>query len=145
MVRCGAADYGDARSAEGSGQPVRIYQILTLRIRGETYIIKENLVIFLTNIVKYLTKKAKRMRTITVCIGSGCHVKGSRQIIDILERLIAEERLDADVQLEACFCRNQCTEGVVISVDGRVFTGVSPENAEKFFRRMIGGKDNEND
>ena len=80
------------------------------------------------------------MKNITVCIGSGCHVKGSRQIIKILQRLIVEEQLETEVELEACFCRNKCTEGVVVHIDGQVFTGVSPENADELFRETIGGK-----
>lgn len=79
------------------------------------------------------------MKKITVCIGSGCHVKGSRQIIEILQRLIAEAQLETKVELEACFCRNKCTEGVVVHIDGQVFTGVSPENVDGLFRKMSGG------
>ena len=37
---------------------------------------------------------------ITVCIGSGCHVKGSRKIIAQLQQLIAEENLACDLELE---------------------------------------------
>ena len=74
---------------------------------------------------------------VTVCIGSGCHVKGSRKIIAKLQHLIAEESLPCDLELEACFCQGHCTEGVVIRVDEEIITGVSTENVEAIIRRRL--------
>ena len=36
---------------------------------------------------------------VTICIGSSCHLKGSRDIISILQRLIALNRLEDQVEL----------------------------------------------
>ena len=36
--------------------------------------------------------------TITVCIGSGCHVKGSQGIITLLKDYIAANQLDLTVE-----------------------------------------------
>lgn len=74
--------------------------------------------------------------TITVCIGSGCHVKGSRRIIEILQELIAGHP-QLEIQLSACFCRGQCTEGVVVQFDDHVITGVSAENIHGIFRQQL--------
>ncbi|HBL36971.1 MAG TPA: hypothetical protein DDZ55_09205 [Firmicutes bacterium] len=74
---------------------------------------------------------------ITVCIGSGCHVKGSRKIIAQLQQLIAEENLACDLELEACFCQGRCTEGVVIRVDSEIITDVSTENVEAIIRSRL--------
>ncbi len=74
---------------------------------------------------------------ITICIGSGCHVKGSRQIIEILQEKIKEHRLEARIELEGCFCQGRCTEGVVLRIDGAVVTGVSKDNVEALFNRRI--------
>ena len=40
---------------------------------------------------------------ITVCIGSSCHLKGSRQVIQTLQRLIAEHQLQDQVELSGTF------------------------------------------
>ncbi len=74
---------------------------------------------------------------ITVCIGSGCHVKGSRRIIAILQTLIERYRLDGRIELEGCFCRERCTEGVVLTFDGAMVTGVTPDNVEAIFERQV--------
>lgn len=66
--------------------------------------------------------------TITVCIGSGCHVRGSRTIIKILQDYIKKENLDLEIELKACFCQDRCTEGVVVKFDEELVTGVNKDN-----------------
>ena len=36
---------------------------------------------------------------VTVCIGSSCHIKGSRQVVEQLQRLIGENNLESQVEL----------------------------------------------
>jgi len=69
---------------------------------------------------------------ITVCIGSSCHVKGSRQVVKTLQQLIAAHNIGDQVELSGTFCMNQCQLGVCVTVDD-VFHSVTPESAEQFF------------
>ena len=46
---------------------------------------------------------------ISVCIGSSCHLRGSYDIIQKLKELIAGEKLEDKVNLNASFCLGQCT------------------------------------
>ena len=39
------------------------------------------------------------MIKITVCIGSSCHIKGSRPVVEQLQRLIAENGVSEKVEL----------------------------------------------
>ena len=41
---------------------------------------------------------------VTVCIGSSCHIKGSRQVVEQLQELIAKEGLQDQVELGGTFC-----------------------------------------
>ena len=41
---------------------------------------------------------------ITVCIGSSCHIKGSRQVVEQLQQLISENNLKDRVELAGTFC-----------------------------------------
>ena len=70
--------------------------------------------------------------TLTVCIGSSCHLKGSRQVVEGLQKLIAENRLEDKVLLSGTFCMQNCQAGVCVSVDDTVHS-VSPETVEDFF------------
>lgn len=76
---------------------------------------------------------------ITVCIGSSCHIKGSRQVVEELQRLIKENDLSEKVELGGTFCMGQCQQGVCVTVDGE-FYSVTPETAEKFFATAVIGK-----
>ena len=76
---------------------------------------------------------------ITVCIGSSCHIKGSRQVVEELQRLIKENDLSEKVELGGTFCMGQCQQGVCVTVDGE-FYSVSPETAEEFFNAAVIGK-----
>ena len=73
---------------------------------------------------------------VVVCIGSSCHLKGSRDVIQILERNIALNGLKDQVNLRGSFCMGRCQEGVSITVDGKYFS-VSPATTEEFFNREI--------
>ena len=73
---------------------------------------------------------------VTVCIGSSCHIKGSRQVVETLETLIAENNLSEKVELAGTFCMGQCQQGVCVTVDGEFFS-VTPDTATEFFNTNI--------
>ena len=76
---------------------------------------------------------------VTVCIGSYCHLKGSKQVVDILRNKIRENHLEERVELAGTFCMGNCKDDVSVTVDGNLFS-VSPETAEQFFADQIAAK-----
>ena len=76
---------------------------------------------------------------ITVCIGSSCHIKGSRQVVEQLQELIAKNDLGDKVELAGAFCMGRCQEGVCTTVDGEFFS-VSPDTVNDFFEQNIRAK-----
>ena len=76
------------------------------------------------------------MLKITVCIGSSCHIKGSRQVVEQLQYLIAENNLGDKVELGGTFCMGKCQQGVCVTVNDN-FHSVSPETVEEFFAKEI--------
>ncbi len=76
---------------------------------------------------------------VVVCIGSSCHIKGSRQVVEELQRLVASEKLDDKVELGGTFCMGKCQQGVCVTVDGN-FYSVSPDAVEEFFNKEIKAK-----
>ena len=73
---------------------------------------------------------------ITVCIGSSCHIKGSRSVIEQLQYLIAENKLGDKVELGGTFCMGKCQHGVCVTVNEEFFS-VTPEGVEEFFNNNI--------
>ena len=73
---------------------------------------------------------------ITVCIGSSCHLKGSRQVVETLQMLIAENNLQDEVELAGTFCMGQCQKGVCTTVDDKLFS-LNVDNVEEFFKNEV--------
>ena len=76
------------------------------------------------------------MVKITVCIGSSCHIKGSRQVVEQLQDLIAKHNVGDRVELSGTFCMGKCQQGVCVTVDD-TFYSVSPDTAEAFFQEAV--------
>ncbi len=73
---------------------------------------------------------------IIVCIGSSCHLKGSRQVVERLQELIALRALAGNVELSGAFCMGNCTHGVSVRIDDRLFS-VQPETVNAFFENEV--------
>ena len=73
---------------------------------------------------------------ITVCIGSSCHLKGSRQVVQSLQQLIEKNSLSDKVELSSTFCMGNCQKGVCVTLDGELYS-LSPETTEQFFTREV--------
>ena len=76
---------------------------------------------------------------VTVCIGSSCHIKGSRQVVEQLQYLIKEKKLSDKVELGGTFCMGKCQQGVCVTVDDS-FHSVNPDNVKEFFEKEIEAK-----
>ena len=76
------------------------------------------------------------MLKITVCIGSSCHIKGSRQVVEQLQCLIAENGLGEKVELGGTFCMGKCQQGVCVTVNDS-FYSVTPESVGEFFAKEV--------
>ena len=73
---------------------------------------------------------------VTVCIGSSWHIKGSRQVVEQLQNLIAEHDHKDKVELGGTFCMGKCQQGVCVTVDDEFFS-VSPETVQSFFEENV--------
>ena len=76
------------------------------------------------------------MLKITVCIGSSCHIKGSRRVVEQLQHLIAENNLGDKVELGGTFCMGKCQQGVCVTVNDS-FHSVTPESVSEFFAKEV--------
>ena len=70
------------------------------------------------------------MSVITVCVGSVCHLKGSKEIIGYFQQAIKEAGLEKEVELKGTFCMDQCTDGANLLIDDQVFHAGSTEEAK---------------
>ena len=73
---------------------------------------------------------------VVICIGSSCHLKGSRQVVEKLQTLVREHGLEDKVELDGTFCMGDCVNGVNVTVDGEKHS-VSPETVNEFFEKEV--------
>lgn len=76
------------------------------------------------------------MINVTICIGSSCHIKGSRIVVEKLQQLVVKNELMGKVKLDGTFCMGKCQQGVCVTVDNEFFS-VTPEDTENFFNKEI--------
>ena len=76
---------------------------------------------------------------VVVCIGSSCHIKGSRLVVERLQVLVTEHGVGDKVDLSGTFCLGRCAGGVCVLADGELFS-VSPDTVDEFFIENVLGK-----
>ncbi len=73
---------------------------------------------------------------ICVCIGSSCHIKGSRQVVEQLQSLITDNGVSDKVELAGTFCMGKCQQGVCVTVDDE-FYSLTPDTVKEFFNDHV--------
>ncbi len=76
---------------------------------------------------------------VTICIGSACHLKGSREIIQKLQELVKVHNVSGKVDLNGSFCSGNCVNGVCVTIDETLYS-LKPEDTETFFQKEILGR-----
>ncbi len=75
---------------------------------------------------------------IQICVGSSCHIKGSPEIVELLQSAVAEHHLENEVTLAGSFCIGKCNRiGVTVQVDDEVYVGVTKEGFNEFFQKHV--------
>ena len=77
------------------------------------------------------------MVTVTVCVGSSCHLKGARQVIERFNELVTAHGLAGRVALKGSFCMERCGEGINWQIDDMHFSSANAEEALATFRRCV--------
>ena len=75
---------------------------------------------------------------IRVCIGSSCHLKGSPEIVELLQKAVDEYHLENEVTLAGSFCIGKCSRvGVTVQVDDDIHVGITKENFNDFLQEQV--------
>ncbi len=78
------------------------------------------------------------MVIIQICVGSSCHLKGSADIIEMLQTEVKENKLEDDVVLTGSFCTGKCNRvGVTVVVNDDIHTGITRENFKEFWNDTV--------
>ena len=76
------------------------------------------------------------MVNVSICVGSACHMKGSREVVAKLKELVKAHHLEGQVLLNGSFCTGNCQYAVCVVIGDTVYS-VRPEPTEEFFNNEI--------
>ena len=74
---------------------------------------------------------------VTVCVGSSCHVRGSRAVLKRFAEIIKAERLEEEVALLGSFCMEQCGECMNWNFNDEDISSTTVEEAEETLRSKL--------
>lgn len=83
--------------------------------------------------------KPRGRHTITVCLGTACHIRGGQRLVDKIERDYdlkpGETTEDMRFSLETANCLGCCALGPVMVVDGKYESKVTPDKLDKILKK----------
>jgi len=89
---------------------------------------------------KAFTLKPKDAHTISVCMGTACHVRGGDRIVEELENGLGisagKSTADGMFMLETVNCLGCCAIGPVMVIDGVPHARITPESAREVIGRI---------
>ena len=79
--------------------------------------------------------------TVTVCVGSSCHIRGSRAVLKRFAEIIQTEGLEDKVALVGSFCMERCGECMNWKFDDEDISSENVEEAERTLRSKLAEHD----
>ncbi|MGN1093036.1 MAG: (2Fe-2S) ferredoxin domain-containing protein [Monoglobaceae bacterium] len=73
---------------------------------------------------------------ITICIGSSCHIKGSRVVVERIQELVESNNLGDKVAVKGAFCMGRCVDGVCVTIDEKQYS-VNKDEVDEFFEKEV--------
>ena len=78
------------------------------------------------------------MLFVEVTSTANANFKGAPQIVQAFEEAIKDNRLEDEIVLTGCFCSGRCSKvGVTVKVGDKVYTGITPEGFDRFWKENI--------
>ena len=88
---------------------------------------------------KAFSLKPRGEHTVTVCLGTACHVRGAPAVLDEVKRQLGTEpgntTDDMRFTLETVNCLGACALGPILVIDGKYHGQMSPRKAKKILKK----------
>jgi len=88
---------------------------------------------------KAFSLKPRGEHTVTVCLGTACHVRGAPAVLDEAKRQLGIEpgntTDDMRFTLETVNCLGACALGPIMVIDGKYHGQMSPRKAKKVLKK----------
>jgi NADH-quinone oxidoreductase subunit E len=93
---------------------------------------------YLATFYRALSLTPKGRHLVNVCMGTACHVRGARMILERLERDLGVQEggttQDLNFSLDTVRCIGCCSLGPVAVIDGEIYGKLNQEKASKLLK-----------
>ncbi len=87
-----------------------------------------------------LTSTGEAKIPVSVCVGTGCFLRGSQELLRGLMHHVADADLEERVDVRATFCMEACDRGPTVRVNGHVLHHASLEATKELVQSAIEGR-----
>ena len=77
-------------------------------------------------------------KEIVICLGSSCFSRGNKQSVQLIKDYIKAHQLEDKVFFHGNHCYKNCENGPIITVDGKEYQNISPENVIYLLENLFG-------
>ena len=82
--------------------------------------------------------------TITICMGSSCYSRGNRRNIEVIQKFLADEKQDADVQVVGHLCEGHCLQGPNVQIAGTIYHAVDSASVASLLQHHLKNQNSPN-
>ncbi len=73
---------------------------------------------------------------IKICMGSSCFARGNSENLEIIEKYIQDNDLNADIEVYGARCENICEKGPNVIINGTIYNNVTSEEIIEELRKL---------
>ena len=77
------------------------------------------------------------MITVSVCIGSACHKRGSYAILNRFKQQEQQHGAEDKVNVAPVFCLGECANGVSVKIDDKLLLGMCEDNVDAAWAQHV--------
>ncbi|MEW5816629.1 MAG: NAD(P)H-dependent oxidoreductase subunit E, partial [Spirochaetota bacterium] len=88
-----------------------------------------------------LKKRKPAIKTVRVCIGTGCAAKGSRKLLELFYQAAGQSGEQVEITTKCVGCHGLCERGpiVVVEPEDILYMGVEEPDVDEIFRESVLG------
>jgi NADH:ubiquinone oxidoreductase subunit E len=75
------------------------------------------------------------MLTVELCMGTACHLMGAQELMDAVDSLPVEMRLQ--IEVKGITCHKKCGKGPNVKINGELLNNATPEKLKEVLQNKL--------
>ncbi len=74
---------------------------------------------------------------IKICLGSSCFSRGNNANLEVIQKYLKDNNLEADITFSGHLCEDKCSKGPIVSVNDHVYEEVNLSRLHKILQEEL--------